>query len=88
MKSIGADTNKAAGEEIEALLNMHHDEIEKAYLRAEKSLTVPLKVKFSPMDDSESIEVEAFIDFVPEKIKDSVTRTITNQGDMFEDGKK
>jgi len=83
MQNITETVNKAAGEEVEAVLNMYKDEIQKAYLKKDGVLAIPFTIKFKPGDSSDELEVEASINFIPEKIKDSVSRLINeNQGTL------
>jgi hypothetical protein len=83
MQNITEAVNIAAGEEVTAILNMYKDEIQKAYLKKEGTLAIPFTIKFKPGESNDELEVEASINFVPDKIKDSVFRLINeNQGTL------
>jgi hypothetical protein len=83
MQNITEAVNIAAGEEVTAILNMYKDEIQKAYLKKEGTLVVPFTIKFKQGESSDSLEVEAYINFTPDKIKDSVLRLINeSQGTL------
>lgn len=84
MHTIGPKTIEAAEQLIGGLLRMYREKIDKAYLKAEKSLVVAAKIKFSPSDNQSGIDVDASINFVTDQIKDSLNRTIDeNQGELF-----
>lgn len=83
MPTIGPKTIDAAGEALTALLKMYRDKIDKAYLKADGALTLDLKAKFKAADNGD-MEVETSINFVTDRIKNTVSRTVNeNQGDLF-----
>jgi hypothetical protein len=83
MQNITEAVNLAAGEEVTAILNMYRDEIQTAYLKKEGTLAIPFTIKFKAGESSDTLEVEACINFVPDKIKDSVFRLINeSQGTL------
>jgi hypothetical protein len=84
MQNITAAVNKVVGEEVEALFNMFKEEIQQAYLKKEGALTIPISVKFVPQENSDELEVEAAINWSPNKIKESVSRIVNEtQGELF-----
>jgi len=85
MHTVGPKTIEAAEQLIGGLLRMYREKIDKAYLKADKSLTIAAKIKFSPSDNQSGIDVDASINFVTDQIKDSLGRTVNeNQGLLFE----
>lgn len=89
MQGITLAVTTAAGEEVTALLNMYREDIDKAYLKKEGALTVPMSLKFKPgSETSDDLEVEVKINFVPEKISDSIMRIVNEkQGELFDKDK-
>ena len=78
--NIGPRVLARTKEMIGVLLDNYHNEIEEAYCNTEdddgrvKGLGVDVKLKFSP--DSGAIGIDATINFVSERVKDTVSDTV------------
>ncbi len=84
--NIGDKTIDICNVLLGRLLNEHKDELNEAYLKAEDSLDVSLKLKISPITNGN--KVKADLSFVAEKIKDSVSGEVSEDqmvlGEDFE----
>ncbi len=81
---IGPVTIQKMQTEVSGLLEAYAKEIDEAYIKAkDEPLNVSLKVNLSPSDGT--IKLKTSIDFVAEKIKDSVTSYADeSQQELFE----
>jgi len=79
---IGRNMLEAANGLIGNLLAKHMEEIDKAYLKADDTFSVDIKLKFKPAGDE--ISMEAGIEFITDKVKDSIKGQMSeNQMDLF-----
>lgn len=71
------------------LMISHLVELNKAYVKAEKTLAISMGMKFEP-DSKDKTKIEASINFVTDRVKDSATAMIDeNQMKLFDkDGKE
>jgi len=83
MEKIDAKTIEAVCDGVAALMNMTKVEISKAYLRANKGFTIGFKATFTPAANPEETKVKVDIDFVPEKVHESVVREASETMDMI-----
>ena len=57
-------------EQVDGLIGEYLNDIDKAYLKAEKALTVSLSVNMKPTKNEDGIDIETTMSFVAEKITD------------------
>lgn len=82
--NIGPKTIERAGEMVNAMLRMHRETIDKAFLRADDALNIALGVKFKPGEAADQIEIDVSIKFVTDQVKDSATALFNeHQGELF-----
>lgn len=83
MTTIGINTIGSASRLLDALLKKHAEEIDKAYLKAEKSFKVDLSVIFNPAEGG-GIDMQVGISFIKERCKDAVKGQVKeNQDELF-----
>lgn len=80
-QAIGILTIQKAKSEICAMLDEYHEEIDKAYVKAERDLAVALSVKLTPMRLAGEIELVVGINFVESRIKHAV-KLVVNEKQM------
>jgi hypothetical protein len=83
MQNITATVTKVIGEETEAIFNMYREELQKAYLKKEGVLAIPLSVKLKQGEALDDLEVEVSINFSPDKIKDSISRVVNEKQEQL-----
>ncbi len=85
MAIIGNKTIDGATELVGGLLKMYREELDKAWLKADGSLSVTIGLAFKPSETTiNGIDVEAKIKFVTDQVKDSASRTIDEkQEELF-----
>jgi len=85
MHDIGNKAINGVGAMAMQLLRDHQKEINEAYLSTDDPLSIALKLKIKP-SQSGGVDLEMGIDFVAERIKDKVVRSINEaQGELFEE---
>lgn len=86
MATINTQTLEEAGRMVGQLLVMYHEYLDRAYLKADKGITIPLSVKFAPGElSSNAISIETKINFSPDRIKDSLEKDYDpTQGILFD----
>lgn len=80
---------EAMKDQLVNLLDSHRLRIKQALEDRDglKGVTVALSGRIAPKDeDTNDLNVKTRINFVPEKVTDSLEEDITNQQDMFEEG--
>jgi len=84
MTTIGMETIRLMGSQVEALLLDYMTEIDKAYLvMGDDPLSVGMTIKVSP--SSGGVKVETAMNFVTGRIKDKISGSITEkQLNMFQ----
>ena len=91
MATIGNKTIEGASELVSGLLRTYRTELDKAYMKAEGTLSVSIGLTFKPAETLNGIDIEAKIKFVTDQVKDTVGRTVDErQEDLFklvQDGK-
>ena len=84
---IGKEILQAANGLIGNMLSKHMLEIDKAYLKADDSFSIGIKLKFKPA--GEEISMEVGIEFITDKVKDSIKGQMKEgQMDMFKDAEE
>lgn len=88
MSNISEDVLTQTGEMVTGMMKIYQEKIDKAYLKAEKTLVIDIKAKFKAAE-GDHVEVETSINFVTDRIKTSFVRVINEKQDgLFEEGKK
>lgn len=77
---INAKVIEGAGDTIDALLRMNRDKLNKEFLK-EDPLSVSFTMKFKTVDGD--VEVDTSMNFVMDRIKDSVTTRVNGQDELF-----
>ena len=78
-KVIGYLTLQKAKAELCAMIDEYHDEIDKAYIKADGDLTVALGLKMAGTRMAGEVELTVSINFVESRIKHAVKLTINEK---------
>lgn len=79
------ELTKRIGEMLTGMTRMHEDDIAKAYLKTEGTLSLGYTVKIKGDKEGNGIDVAVKFSFVSEKIKDDIeSKVVVGQAELFE----
>lgn len=84
MPTIGQKTVEAAADKIRALLIESRADLDKAWLKCEKSLSIPISLKFKDGPGYGDMEYSVSMDIITDRVKPSGHGIVNeNQAELF-----
>ncbi len=89
MPTIGQKTVEAVSDKIRMLLSEHKEDLDKAWLKCDKTLTVPISLKFKDGPGSGDMEYNVSLDIITDRVKTSGSGVVNErQDELFPREKK